>query len=484
MQQNNLKEKVLSGMVWRFAERIMVQLSSFIISLVLARMLAPELYGTVSLVLVFINLANVLINNGLGEACVQQKDAGDKEFSTVFYCSVFFAVVLYIILFIAAAPISLFYNDVSLCIVIRVLALQVPLSSVRTIQQAYVSKHMLFKKFFFSTLGGTLFSGIVGIIMALCGYGVWALVMQQLLSSFIDMSVLFFTVPWKPKKIFDFKIARKLVGYGWKLTATSFLSEFYTELRSLIIGRIYSTADLAYYNKGNQFSSLAISNLNASISSVLFPAMSTVNDDITKIKQITRKSMQISSYVIFPIMFGMMGVAEPLIKILLTDTWLPCVPYLRLCCVYWMVQPIQTANIQAIKAVGRSDICLKLEIEKKIIGIIMVLVSVRFGVYAVVASNTLYAFVSMVINIKPNKKLISYGYIEQTKDILPALVMSCVMFIPVIYINTLLINDYLKLIIQVFVGVVVYIVISLVSKNEAFNYILEIVIKKLRQLKQ
>lgn len=479
MQGNGLREKVVSGMIWRFAERICVQLLSFIISLILARMLAPELYGTVSLVLVFINLANVLINNGLGEACVQQKDSGEKEFSTVFYCSVFFAAVLYTILFFLARPIASFYRDDSLCMIIRVLALQVPLSSIKTVQQAYVTKHMLFRKFFFSTLGGTIVSGIIGIAMAFRGCGVWALIAQQLINSFIDMMVLFVTVSWKPKLLFDFGIAKRLIGYGWKITASSFLSELYTELRSLVIGRVYSTSDLAYYNKGNQFSSLAISNLNTAISSVLFPAMSSVNDDAMRLKQITRKSIQISSYVIFPVMFGIFAVSDSMIKILLTDIWLPCVPYLRLCCVYWMFQPIQTANIQAIKAIGRSDICLKLEVIKKILGFVILIVSMKYGVFAIVFSNTLYAFISTVINVIPNKKLISYGYREQLVDIFPSLVLSILMTIIVMGVHRFGMNVYLELFVQVVVGIFVYLLGSVVTKNQSFYYVMELVKNKI-----
>lgn len=475
MSSQKLKKQVVAGLFWRFAERIIVQMSSFVISLVLARMLAPEFYGTIALVLVFINLANVLVNNGLGEACVQDKNAGELEFSTMFHCSLVFSVVLYLVLFVAAKPIAYFYRDENLCTVIRVLSIQVPLSSVKSIQQAYVSKHMMFKKFFYSTLGGTLISGIVGIAMAYMGMGVWALVAQHLINSLVDMLVMFITVPWKPKRIFDGDIAKKMFGYGWKLMATSFVSELYTELRSLIIGRKYSSIDLAYYNKGNQFPSLAITTINASISSVLFPAMATVSDNPVRLKEITRQSMKIAAYVIFPIMLGMFGVAEPLIRILLTEKWIACVPFLRMCCIYWMMQPIQTANIQAIKAAGKSDICLKLEIIKKIIGFSLILISMPFGVNAIVFSNVLFACVSMLINILPNKKLIQYGYKEQFRDIFPSLLISIIMLIAVMQVRKLLVSDFVLLILQVIVGVVVYIFLSVIFRNSSFYYILNIV---------
>lgn len=470
-----LKNKVLSGLFWKFAERILVQAISFVISLVLARMLAPELYGTIALVLVFVNLADVLVNNGFGEACIQDKSAGEVEFSTVFYCSIIFSLALYLVLYFAAPYIALFYSDDSLTKIIRVLALQLPMSSVKSMQQAYVSKYMLFKKMFFSSLGGTLFSGLLGIILAFQNAGVWALVVQRLLNNFITMIVLFFTVSWRPRKLFDVVAAKRLVGFGWKLMATSFLSEFYSQLRSLIIGRWYSTSDLAYYNRGEQFPSLATSTINASISSVLFPALATVNNDINKLKGLTRQSMKISSFVMFPIMLGLVAVAEPMISILLTDRWLPCVPYLRLCCIYWMLQPIQTANIQAIKACGRSDLCLKLETAKKIIGLGLLCFSMFFGVYAIALSNTVFALICMIINIVPNRKLINYGFKEQIFDMLPSLVCAILMMVVVLAVHSLPINNLSILVVQVFLGIVVYVLCSYIIKNDSLIYIWKIV---------
>lgn len=470
-EKSGLKYQVMSGLFWKFGERIIAQGISFVISLLLARLLAPEQYGTVALALVFINIANVFVTNGLGESLMQKKSAGDVEFSTMFFCSLGMSVLLYIIMFFGAVPIAKFYDNDSLIILIRVLSLQIPLSSVKTIQHAYVSKNMLFKKFFFSTLGGTLFSGIVGIIMAFRGFGVWALVEQYLVNSVIDMCVLFITVPWRPQALFDKKAAKELFGYGWKLIAAQFVNTIYSESRSLIIGKQYSEIDLAYYNKGNQFPSLVINNINTSISNVLFPALSSVNNSISKLKALTRKSMKVSSYIIFPMMVGMIAIAEPMINLLLTDRWLSCVPYLQLCCIFWMFQPIQTANVQALKAVGRSDICLKLEIVKKIIGFALLIVSMNFGVTAIVLSNTIFGGISMIINIPPNKKLIGYGYKEQFFDLLPAGLLSVVMGCVVYMLGFIPLPTAVTLIVQIVVGVSMYIGGSYLFKVDSFMFL-------------
>ena len=249
-------------------------------------------------------------------------------------------------------------------------------------------------------------------------------------------------------------------------------------MRSLVIGKVYTAADLAYYNKGSNFPSLIITNINTSISTVLFPAMAKVNNDVNNIKTLTRRSMKMSSYVIFPMMVGMAVVAEPMIKVLLTDKWLPVVPFLQLCCAYWMFQPCQTANVQAIKAIGRSDICLKLEIVKKIIGFTIVLGTMFISVYAVVLSNVFFAGISAAINIIPNRKLIHYGLKEQVCDLLPALMLSLGMGLAVYLVSFLNLEALPMLIVQVLVGGVVYLAESVLFKVEEFTYFKNIILKK------
>lgn len=461
-------KQIVSGFLWKFGERIVAQGISFLISLVLARILLPEQYGSIALVLVFINIANVLVSDGLGASLIQDKNSNDVDFSSMFFCSFVFAGILYFVLFICAPFIAEFYNNMELIPVIRVLSLQIPLSAVKSIQHAFVSKHMLFRKFFWSTLGGTIVSGVIGIIMAYNGFGVWALVEQYLVNSIVDMSVLFFTVKWRPKMCFSFTSVRNHLSYSWKLLAASLINTVYSEIRSLIMGRIYTEADLAYNTKGNQFPTLFINNIDTSISSVLFPAMSKVNDDPKALKQLTRKSMKITSFIIFPLMVGMISVADSMVRVLLTDRWIGCVPFLQIACVCWMFQPCLTANNQALKASGRSDLCLKLEIYKKIIGFALVAATMNISVFALAFSNAIFALISCIINVFPVRKVINYGYMEQLLDMLPALVLSIIMGIVVKIIGMIKLGTIPLLVLQIVIGAAIYISLSYITRNESF----------------
>ena len=307
-------ENVVKGFIWRFAERCGAQLVSFIVSIVLARLLVPEDYGTIALVTVFTVILQVFVDSGLGTALIQKKDADDLDFSSVFYFNFVVCLVLYAGMFMAAPYIAKFYDDISLTPVIRVLSLTIVISGVKGIQQAYVSRNMLFKKFFFSTIGGTIFSAFLGIGMAYVGFGVWALVAQQLSNTMIDTLILWITVKWRPKKMFSWQRLKELLAFGWKLLVSALLDTGYNNLRNLIIGKMYSPTDLAFYNQGDKFPKIIITNINTSIDSVLLPTMSNSQDDRERIKQMTRRAIKTSTYVMAPLMMGLAFCAEPIVS--------------------------------------------------------------------------------------------------------------------------------------------------------------------------
>ena len=362
---------------------------------------------------------------------------------------------------------------------LRILSIKIVLSSIATVQHSYVQKRMIFKKFFFSTLGGTVISGILGIVLAYSGFGVWALVFQYLTNTIIDILVLLKTVPWHPRLIFSVERAKQLMDFGWKLVFSNLINVVYNESRSLIIGRSYSSADLAYYNKGNQIPSLAITNIDTAIGNVVFPAMSSAEDK-ERLKAIGRRAMKTTSYIIFPIMIGLIVVSRPLILLLLTDKWSNSIIYMQILCLYWMTQPIQTTNWQIIKAIGRSDLCLKLEILKKAIGITMVVIAMYFGVFAIAVSAAIFGIISMVINILPNKSLIDYSIKEQLLDIFPALISAVIMGVGVYFISYLSLPVIIQFAVQIIFGAIIYVGISYVFKVESFEYILSIVKKKIK----
>ncbi len=272
------------------------QLVTFIVSIVLARILVPEDYGTIALVTIFTSILQVFVDSGLGTALIQKKDADDLDFSSVFYFNFVVCVILYIVMLFVAPVISAFYNDHSLIPIIRVASLTIVISGVKGIQQAYVSRNMLFKRFFFATLGGTIFSAFFGIGLAYAGFGVWSIVIQQLSNTAIDTLILWITVRWRPKKMFSLKRLKRLLSFGWKLLVSSLFDTVYNNLRNLIIGKVYSSSDLAYYNQGDKFPKLIVTNINSSIDSVLLPTLSSVQDNRERVKNMTRRAIKTSTY--------------------------------------------------------------------------------------------------------------------------------------------------------------------------------------------
>ena len=466
---------VISNLVWRFAERCGAQLVSFIVSIVLARILAPEDYGTIALVTVFTAILQVFVDSGLGTALIQKKDADEIDFSSVFYFNFVVCLILYLGMFAAAPFIADFYGDVTLVPVIRILSLTIVISGVKGIQQAYVSRNMLFKRFFFSTIGGTIFSAVLGIAMAYAGFGIWALVAQQLSNTFIDTLILWITVRWRPTKSFSWTRLKYLLSFGWKLLVSSLLDTAYNNLRNLIIGKMYSSSDLAFYNQGDKFPKVIVTNINASIDSVLLPTMSSAQDDKEHVKQMTRRAIKTSTYVMAPLMMGLAFCAEPIVSLVLTDKWLPCVPFLRIFCITYMFWPVHTANLNAINAMGRSDWFLRLEIIKKIMGMTILLSTMWFGVMAMAYSLLLSSVLSQIINSWPNRKLLGYGYLEQVRDFAPGILLAVLMGICVYFISFLHLPTIVTLLIQFVVGAAIYIGVSAILKLEEFEYLLGMV---------
>lgn len=466
------KSKVFSNLFWRFLERSGAQGVTFIVSIVLARLLDTELYGTVALVTVFTAIMQVFVDSGMGNALIQKKDADDLDFSSVFYFNIFSCMVLYLITFFCAPIIAGFYAMPELTPVIRVLGIVIIISGVKNIQQAYVSRNLLFKKFFFSTLGGTIGAAVVGIVMAHLGYGIWALVAQMVFNVLVDTVILWITVKWRPKKMFSFQRLKVLFSYGWKLLVSSLIDTGYRELIQLIIGKMYTSNDLAFYNRGDQFPKVIVTNVNISIDSVLLPTMSKEQDDRERIKAMTRRSITMSTYIMMPMMVGLAVCAEPLVSLILTDKWLPCIPFLRIFCFTYAFHPIHAANLNAIKAVGRSDLFLKLEIIKKIVGLAAILSTLWFGVMAMAYSLLITTFLHQIINSYPNKKLLNYSYFEQIKDMLPQIGLSVFMGIVVFFVQFVPLGNILTLVVQVSLGTVVYVVGSKLLHIDSFEYLI------------
>lgn len=477
------KSKIISGLLWKLLERSGTQGIQFIVQIVLARLLLPSDYGMIAIVSIFIILATVFVQNGFNTALIQKKKVSDTDYSSVFYLSFVVAGLLYALLYFIAPLIARFYDQPQLVPVLRVLSLTLFFGAFNSIQNAVIARAMQFKKLFFSSLGAIVISGGVGIVIAYKGYGVWALVAQQITNQLLITIILWATVSWRPKLLFSLSRVKGLFSFGWKLLVSSLIDRLYMNIRSLIIGKIYNTAMLGFYNRGKQFPELLVHNVNGSIQSVLLPALSQHQDNKKRVKEMVRRSISMSCFVITPVMFGLAAVAQPLVTILLTEKWLPVVPFLQIFCVAYIFWPIHTTNLQAINALGRSDIYLKLEIIKKIIGIVILLVTIPLGVYAIAVGMLLSGVIGMFINAYPNKKLLDYRYREMLKDIMPSFLLSAVMGCVVYSIQWLGLVTWLTLIIQLIVGVGIYVLLVSLFRISSYHYLLQ-TLKDMRKRKQ
>ncbi len=470
------KNSVLGSFIWKFGERVSAQAVSFVVSLVLAKILAPSAFGMVSVILVFITLADALVISGFGNALIQKKDCDEVDFSSIFYFNIFFSLVVYGVIFFTAPYIENWYGAdyVGLSSALRVLALRVPVSAINNVQQAYVSRKMIFKKFFFATFGGTICSGAVGIILALLDYGVWALVFQNLLNVVVNTIVLWFTVKWRPKLVFSFKRLGGLLKFGWKLMVSAMIEAIYNDIRTILIGKVYTSEDLAFYSRGKQFPGLIIDNVNSAILGVMFPALCLIQDSKEEIKKLVQRAVKVSSYIITPMLVGLAVVADRLVLFLLNDNWTPAVPYIRIFCIIYLFQPLSKPAQQIINATGRSGVSLALQIITKVIGIAGVIVSIKYGVMAVAVTQLITSVFGYLLDMLVGGRMVKYSLLQQLWDILPGVIFSVVMGATAYGIGILLngLPNVIVLILQVGGGALVYLLLSVITRNSTFKFIL------------
>ena len=466
-------------------ERFGVQGIQFVLQIILARLLDPEHYGVLSLMVIFTTLANVFIQTGFNTALIQNKDVDEDDYSSVFWITLLIAGGLYGVLFFSAPLIAAFYDMPSIIVPFRVLSLMLFPGALQSVQLAKVSKEMNFRKVFFSNIGAIVISGVGGIVLAYQGAGIWALVAQTLLNVSIASLVMWFTVKWHPRLICNFKRVKILFTFGWKLLVSGLIETLYQDLRSLVIGKKYNSDMLGYYNRGKQFPQFFINAVNGTVQSVMLPAMSQKQDEQAQLKTMMRNSITLSAYVLFPMMAGLAGVAAPLVSLLLTDKWLPCVPFLQIYCFSFAFYPVHSCNLQAINAVGRSDMFLKLELIKKSYGVLALVIAVFCfqSPIAIAMTGLITSVISCFVNAFPNKKLIGYSYFEQMRDILPSLLLSGVMLVGIWAVSLLSLGNLVMLMLQIAVGVVIYVVLSAVLKIKPFMMILSMLTSFLKKRK-
>lgn len=463
------KKNVIKGLFWTLSERFMSQIVSVIVTIVLTRLLAPEDYGVVSIVTVIITILNVFMTSGFSASLIQQEDVEQIDYSTVLYFSILLGFLLYVGVFAISPILAAFYNLPQLELVLKILALKIPLSALNSVQQAYVSRNMLFKKFFISTVTATVVSGIIGVVMAYTNFGVWALVAQDLSNVVTISVVLWFSVGWRPTLQFSFKRLKILFDFGIKIFIQTLFNTIYANIRSLLIGGFYSPTDLAYYTKGNQYPNLIVTNVDTAVSKTMFPVMSREQSDLDRIKVLTKRTAQVSSYIMSPILIGFFVCAKQIVSVVMTDKWLPAVPYIRIICICLLIRASQTAILQAIKSIGRSDIVLKMDIPVRILALIILMFTIRFGVIYIAISEIIIEFLALLIYSYYSSKLLNYSYLEIFGDFLKNVILAVIMGEVVYLIGVASgLNMLLTLIIQIVIGGIIYIVLSILLKNESW----------------
>lgn len=464
---DNLKEKAEKGFLWEFGESVLGHLVSFIVSIILARILLPEQYGTVAIIMIFIGLATPIATSGFATSLVRKTKVDQVDYDTIFLATEFFSLILYIILFGLAPYIANGYGDPIAEPALKVMGITLFITAYNSVQKAYVQREMSFKKFFFASLIGTIASAVVGIVMAYKGFGVWALVAQKLTDQAVDTFILAFFVKWKPKFRFSLEKFGAHYHFSWRMSLTGFIGVVFDNLKGLIVGYKFKSEDLGYYKKGESFPKLFGDQINGPINSVMFSAYSKIKHDKPRLRNALSKSLMLSSFALVPIYFGLAAIAPVMIPVLITNKWIEAVPYLQFASIGLLISTLGQYDDQIFKSTGRSDVALKLELIKKPIFLAIIIGCAFVSPLAIMIGSVCYSFIALCINSFASKKLVGFGLIERIKVCWRSIVIGGIMFAAVYFEQYIPINQIALLFIEIATGGIIYFVLSkLMNKKQ------------------
>lgn len=477
MAEENLKTKIKKGFIWKFGEKIVVQLTQLIIQIILARILFPDDFGVLAILNVFIALCDVFILYSFSSALIRKNDADQIDFSSVFYFNVVFSIFLYFILFFTAPLISYFYEMESLTNLLRVLSLNIIIGSLSSIQNVLISKRLNFKITFFKSFLVVLSYAAVSIAMAMNGFGVWSLVVGKVVSTLVGTLALVVMVRWIPSLSFSYRRMKSLFSFSSKILGTNLLSSLFQNFSSLIIGKYYTTEDLGYYNKGQQLPQTAMVAIDGSLSEVLYPSMSIVQEDEGALKSMLSRSLSSIYFVVTPIMIGGLVVAPQLIPVLLTDKWINSIPFFQLQCIICMFWPMN-AEHHMLNAKGMSKITFFISLSANLITFVFILIGVRYSIYIIMIGTIVGNLISVVLSSVFAKKYCYYGFVDLLKDIGPSLFTALTMGVIVYFISYLPLSRFFVLCIQILVGFVYYFALSILIKNKGMFFLKNVFLKR------
>lgn len=461
---SSLKDKTVKGVIWSAVDRFSAQGIQFVFSILIARLLVPEDYGVVAMLGIFMAVSQTFIDSGFGTALIRKIDRTEEDFSTVFYFNIVVATLFYFALFFAAPAIANFYNTPLLESITKVVALNLIIGSLSGIHNAKLSIAIDFKSRAKISIASTLLTGAVGLWMAYAGYGVWALVVQNLFSSAIRTVLLWVIVKWYPKLVFSWKSFKELFSFGSKLLASALLDTLYNNIYTLVIGKVFSSSTLGVYSKANALAQFPSSNITSVLQGVTFPVLSTIQNEDDRLADAYKRFLRLSAFIVFPLMIGLSAVADPLIRLALTDKWEGAIILLQIICFAMMWYPIHAINLNILQVKGHSDYFLKLEIIKKVQGVIILLITIPMGVIVMCYGKVIGGIIALIWNTYYTKKLIGYGFFAQLKDLMPVLFHSLIMYLIVLLVVHFMPTLWLKLIIGILSGIIYYITGACVMK--------------------
>jgi len=467
---DNLKYRTINGVLWSAAERASNEVLRFVIVVMLARLLSPEQFGLVAMLAIFIGISQTFVNSGFGAALIQKKNASQTDYSTVFYFNIIVGLFLFGILFCFAPFIAAFYQEPQLVALTRFMGLTIVISSFGLIQNTLLTKKIDFKTQTTVNMIALSCSGIIAIIMAWKGFGVWSLAVQAVSLDFFRTLLLWFFNSWRPTAEFSEKAFRSLFSYGSKLLAASLLNTIFTNIYAVVIGKAFTTTDLGFYTQANRLQRLPAQNVNSIVQRVTFPAFSSIQDENARLKRGYKKALKLLVFVNFPIMLGLIAVAKPLIGIVLTEKWMPAVPYLQLLCVVGSTYPIHSLNLNILQVKGRSDLFLKIQIIDTAVIALAIVLTLPFGILALIIGQVMTSFVAYFINSYYSSRFIGYGLGEQVTDILPYLSAAIIMAVSTALIGFFWEDQNMaRLLFQIMSAIVVYSALSKIARLEAFE---------------
>ena len=454
-----IRNKAIKGVGWSFADNILNQGVTFLVGLVLARLLSPEEYGLIGIIAIFIAVFNSIVDSGFSNALIRKNDAGDADYNTVFITNMVMSVLLFCVMFFGAPVIASFFNRPQLIPLTKVMASVVIINAFAIIQRTILVKKVDFKTQTKVSAIASVASGVVGIGMASGGLGVWSLVGQQLSRQFLNSLFLWVFAKWYPKLQFSLKSFKELFNFGWKLMVSGLIDTVWREIYQVVIGKFYSPATLGQYTRAHQFGSIFSTNLTAVVQRVSYPVLSEIQDDVQKLKNAYKKVIKVTMLITFCCMLGLAAIAEPMIVSLIGDQWLPAVPFLQILCFSMMLYPLHAINLNMLQVQGRSDLFLRLEIIKKIIAVVPLLLGIFVNIYLMLFGSVITGFIAYYLNAFYSGKFLNYSILEQVRDIIPSFIIAMIMAVSVWGISFINLPSVALLAIQLSAGVVMIVLL-------------------------